>query len=419
MKEDKQKISICMIGSFPEPIGGVAKVCYYLCRELTKRNIRINFVDTSYNLNKTFPKEVNMNMPKPLNLVMIKCLIFHPLLTLTCLWHYFRLVKSISIIPDLKLIYSIIYEILKINKKETIDIIHSHHANPRSFAALMIGKYLNVPVIITVYCSEFTEESYIQRYLELVKYVTTKSDKVIAISEFTRRKAIEKVGQINIEVIPCGVDINEFRPNYDTTKLIDKYSISDKKIVLYVGWLIARKGPDVLMRAIPLIEDKGNVKFVFIGPDHGLKKKLSQMIEDYCLEDNVILLGTVSDDELKRFYSIADIFIFPTAVEMEGFGIVAVEAMASETPVIASRIAAIPEVVFHGKTGILVEPSNPIELAEVIKKLLENETLREKMGKEGRKLVKLKYDWGNISEEMIKIYLSILKSYRTRNNLVK
>jgi phosphatidylinositol alpha-1,6-mannosyltransferase len=397
-----------MVGSFPRPIGGVSNVCFHLCQELSKKNVIINFVDTNFNTDKTVPQGVKIHMVKPFSLRIIKCLLFHPLLILNCLTRFVILVKTLRILSDISSIIGIVNEILEINKKEHIDIIHTHHAYPRSFASLIVGKYLKLPVVVTVYCSEFTEEPFTQKYLKLVKYITFKADKVIAISEFTKRQAIEKEGQRDIEVIPCGVDSKKFNPRYNTTELAKKYSITGNTIVLFVGWLIARKGPGILLRAIPLIKDKRNVRFLFIGPDHGLKDKLSQMIEDYHLRDDVILLGEVSDEELVRFYALADIFIFPTVAETEGFGIVAAEAMASETPVIGSKIAAIPEVVVDGKTGILVEPNDPVELAKAIDKLLKDEILRKEMGKEGRKWVKSKFNWEKISEEVIEVYRSCI-----------
>jgi len=173
-----------------------------------------------------------------------------------------------------------------------------------------------------------------------------------------------------------GVDHSSFRPDIEP---LDWWA--GELIVLFLGHLHPRKGPQVLAHAIPLIRSTRPVRFVFAGPDRGSGGEVRKVLETAGVASGVTMLGVVPKAQLAPLYRRADIFVFPTSWETEGFGLVAAEAMASGTPVVASRIGAIPEVVVDGESGLLVTPNDPEELAIALERLLEDDGLRGKMGR--------------------------------------
>jgi glycosyltransferase involved in cell wall biosynthesis len=135
------------------------------------------------------------------------------------------------------------------------------------------------------------------------------------------------------------------------------------------------------------------------------------LIRKYGLEDSVTSTGRVTTEELVREYSAAQIAITPSVYE--GFGLPAAEAMACEVPVIATRAGALPEVVEDGKSGILVPPQDPHALAKAIKRLLDDEPLRRRMGGEGRRRVTRCFSWEQTARQIIDVYEEVRRPDRS------
>ena len=405
-----RKISVCFLGYLPEPFGGGFTYCYSLCKELAKLNVQVYFVDTIGSSKKHIPPHI-----QDYRMLSTK--------TVSRIWNFFLSLRRLIIRPQLVRRYLNSFlkfraclkfremfhvleagdMVLRACQENKIDIIHSHHAYPKSLAALIVGKYFNIPIVITTFCSEFTMDAHL-RQIPIAKCLCQEATKVIAISNHTRNMA-RKIGiTCDIDVILCGVDSGRFTAKFDTSKIRKKYNFNQKRIILYVGWLIERKGSDVLIRAMPYLESQENLLAVLIGPDHGFKDKLEELMRDLDLEGKVLILSNLPEEELLVLYSLAEVFIFPTVTQDEGFGLVAAEAMAAEIPVVASNIAAIPEVVKDGKTGFLFKPNNYLELANKVNLLLQDGRLRERMGRKGRERVQKEFNWGNVAQRVRGVY---------------
>jgi glycosyltransferase involved in cell wall biosynthesis len=383
-------------------VGGVATHCYYLTQELQRQGIEVTFFDTFRRDGKKLPSGVRYSimdykfwkinlflfLTEGGNLLMKSVLFaikFFPCFT------YKELIKFFVIIVNLFVLF----------RHNRPTVIHSHHAYPRSLAAIIIGKHYKIPCVLTIHASELVNK----RLIKLAKFVIQNADRVISVSAHTKKLAQRQRITKDIYVIPNGVSFE--RVDRDDTRPRNKYSLEGKEVILFVGALVARKGPHILIKAIPFIEHN-NIKIVFIGPDLGYRQTLEETIKDERLEKKTLIIGEVSHEELNQFYSLGDILVLPTITEDEGFGIVLLEAMSRGIPVIGSNIGGIPEVIIDGETGLLFEPENHIDLAKRINILLNDKSLCQKMGQAGRELANSKFNWTKIAREVKEIYLQCI-----------
>jgi glycosyltransferase involved in cell wall biosynthesis len=197
--------------------------------------------------------------------------------------------------------------------------------------------------------------------------------------------------------------MNKFRP-MDKNKIRRKLNLPlDKKIILFVGYLWPIKGLNYLVDAIPdIVEKQPDSLFLFIGRGH-LRNKMIKKCRKYSIEKNVRFLGGKEHDEIPIWLNASDMLILPSL--SEGRPNVVLEAMACETPVIATRVGGTPELVENGFNGILVEPKDPKEIENAALTLLADEDLREKMGKNGRKkILRDGLTWEKHAEKTIEVY---------------
>jgi len=373
---------------------------------LLKLGVKITFYDTSPISNKIIPIGVEYTNS---NQIHIDMMIFVKYIS-----NIYILLKFLYTLKiyNLKKILGIIIKTIKlyiIVSKNKFNLIHSQHASDRSIAPLIIGRILNIPVIITIHTSEFTSGSI--RYKKRNAKTCNLADYNIFVSNhsFTFSKQFGNENR-NLKIIYNGVDHKDFNPNYSTDEIREKYSITNEIILLYVGWLTKRKGPQVLLNAIDFISHN-KVKIFIIGPDHGLKEYLQFKTKEMSLQKKVFLLGKVSTNTLRKLYSLCDLFIFPTITNDEGFGLVAVEAMSSGCTVIASNIAAIPEVVREGISGYLFKPNDHIDLADKINSVINSGDYLQ-MKKKARQYVIDNFSWEKMAVETKKIYDVVLSQVK-------
>ncbi|PIS21185.1 hypothetical protein COY33_02325 [candidate division WWE3 bacterium CG_4_10_14_0_2_um_filter_42_7] len=188
---------------------------------------------------------------------------------------------------------------------------------------------------------------------------------------------------------PHGIDLKRFRKDADKNDEIRKRYVKEgEKLVVTVCRLEPRKDLPTLIKAAKVVKEKNpKIKFVVVG--EGVSgEELHQMVKDLGLSDTISFAGRVSEEDLPKYYAAGDLYALPTLYE--GFGIVYLEAMASECPVLSTKVGAIPEVVEDD--GVLIEPKDPEKLAEKILEILENEKLRMELVDKGLKKVREKYD---------------------------
>lgn len=286
-------------------------------------------------------------------------------------------------------------------RKINPDILHIHQLSPSyplDFAFLGFK-----PTIISIWGSDILK-SYHDAPLAIkqkIVFALQKADLVTATSKFLAEETKKLVPDKRIKIVPFGIDLKEFDPK--------KFPAKRDKIIK-IGFLKHLKkiySPEYLIKSFKLVLKEYPNTNLLIAGEGSQKEFLKELVEKLGLKTKVIFSGGILYSEVPKFLSQIDIFVMPSL--MEAFGVAALEASAMEIPVVASRIGGVPEVVKDGKTGFLVEPKNVDELAKAIAKLIENPSLREKLGQEGRKFVKENYNWSKNAQQMEKLYKRIIQ----------
>ena len=227
---------------------------------------------------------------------------------------------------------------------------------------------------------------------------------IVTISKYSVEKIQQYYG-VNpnkIQIVPNGVDIEAFKPSKNQTALKQQFNLGTGPSVLFVGNLIPRKGLLFLVKAAKVIvKQQPDTKFLIAG-EGPLKNQLISSIKEENLSSNFTFLGRIEEKLLPSLYNCSDVFVLPSI--QEGQGIVLLEAQASGKPVVAFDIGGIREAVQNGETGLLVNPGESDALAEALIKLLNDKTMHEKMGANGRKFIVENYTWDICSQKMLTVY---------------
>ena len=211
----------------------------------------------------------------------------------------------------------------------------------------------------------------------------------------------------NLEIWPRGVDCHLFHPHYDKMIFREKYGLSKKYLLSYVGRLAPEKNVKMLLSVAKSIppELAGNIEWLMVG-DGPLREELESDAPQ-----NMIFTGYLNAEELAEIYCASDLFVFPSPTET--FGNVVLESLASGTPVIGVNSGGVKNVIQAGVTGNLCEPGDSQEFTNAIVHLLSHDSLRWQMGMEGRKFA-LSQRWDLIFDDLLTHYNSVISEQNNR-----
>lgn len=274
----------------------------------------------------------------------------------------------------------------------------------------LVLKIFRKPVAITIHGLDIMYKN--KFYQFLVPKCVKRLDKIICISQATKQECINReIPEEKITVIPGGIS-DEFHINEDKEVLKSELKkkldlkLENKNVLLSVGRLVERKGFHWFVEnVIPKLLEQINEFVYLIAGDGIFRERIKNIIANNGLEDYVIMLGKVDDEVLKLLYNASDIFItpnIPVEGDMEGFGIVALEATSCSVPVVASKLDGIKDAIKNERNGFLVEPYDINRFVEVITKLLENDYERKEVGKKAREFTLKNYSWEKIAEKYLK-----------------
>lgn len=314
-----------------------------------------------------------------------------------------------------------------------IDIAHCHTWYSH-FAGLLAKQLEGVPLVLTTHSLEphrpwkaeqLGSAYYASSWIEKTAYQN--ADGVVAVSESMRKDVHELYGvPLNkIRVIHNGIDLSYYKPTPDKS-ILDKYGIDRKKpFVLFVGRITRQKGIIHLVNAVKYINPGHQVVLCAGAPDTKEIAKEMQSNVDRAKKDSqneiIWIEEMLPKNEVIALYSLADVFVCPSVYEP--FGIINLEAMACHTPVVASEVGGIPEVVEHGETGLLVpikqksegnvEPADPDlfarNLASAVNSIKDSPEKLKKMGAKARRRVEAKFSWTSIAKETLGFYKELIK----------
>jgi len=287
------------------------------------------------------------------------------------------------------------------------DIIHSF-IEPYSFIAFLLAKITNKKYFVTAH-GTYGVLPYYQSLLHRVFHSLSfkSASKIICVSSYTK-KIMSEIGFKNLQIINNGINTKKFSGS------LKKIANKRKNIVLTVGALKHRKGQHVSLEAFARASsgvDGLNYYIVGNHNDASYIKKIKGIIKKYNIENKVKFFSSISDEKLIELYSQAKIFVMTSLSEkkhFEGFGLVYLEANSCGTPTIGSFNSGAEDAIKHGVTGFLVEQNDMESIQKLMRKLIKDENLWQKMSENGI-LWARKHDWEIIIKEYVKLYRSSLK----------
>ena len=367
--------------------GGAERVAQHLAVNMSQRNHKITVFTTSINSKDSIERYENMRIHR-----------------------YGANFKIGYANMSFKLLYKPL--------KHDIDIVHAHAGNPLApIAAYQYAKKKKKPFVVTYHGDgqenwgsfirrisvSFYNKYFLDKILSYADVIISPSEYYIDESRFLGKY------RDKIVVIPNGINVDEFDIGYSKDECRKKLGLPiDKNIILFLSALYSFKGPHILIKAMPkIVKEVPDAELVFVGSGE-MREELEGLCNKIGVKKYVKFAGFVEGSMKPFYYRAADVFCLPSTMKHEIFGIVNLEAMARGVPIVASKIGGVPDVVKDGENGLLVQPKDSEALADAIIYLLENEDVRERMGKNGRKKVE-DYSWEKIAEETEKVYKDVIK----------
>ncbi|MFJ5762006.1 glycosyltransferase family 4 protein [Neobacillus sp. NPDC093182] len=296
---------------------------------------------------------------------------------------------------------------LKIDNPDIIQI-----ENRPKFVKFIRQAIPTAKIILTLHSVTFISPPYMRkRYLN--NYLT-QPNVIVVNSQFLKNYVIEKsnLDGKKIVVNHLGVNTDQFKPKWqlDSTSSLEilrkKLGVSDHRILLYAGRLVKIKGVHHILEAMPeIVKADPSIRLIIAGSSFGHRayfnhlKKLAESVKDH-----VVFTSFIPNNKIHELFQIADLLLVPSAPN-EAFGLVNLEAMSTGTPVIATKSGGIPEIIEHGKTGYLIDPSNIREdLTKHILYLLSNPVKLKRMGKKCVLRVRNNFTWQHTVDRQLKLY---------------
>ena len=290
-----------------------------------------------------------------------------------------------------------------IQENGPFDCIHAHDWLV-TYSAKTLKDAFQIPIVATIHATESGRNSGIhddvQRYINDTEWLLTyEASEVIVNSNYMKCELQRLFGLPfeKINVVPNGVNLNNFNGierDYDFRR---KYAMDNEKIILYIGRLVHEKGVQHLISAMPKIINGYNDTKLIIGGKGGMYDELKEQARNLGIENKVYFTGYLTSKEVKKMYKCADIAVFPSTYEP--FGIVALESMLAGVPTVVSDIGGLNEIVDHGVDGMKSYAGNSNSIADSVLTLLYNHQLCNNITKNAKTKVKQEFNWNKISKE--------------------
>jgi glycosyltransferase involved in cell wall biosynthesis len=397
-------MNICMISQYLPNLGGIENIVSDLARRLVRNGHQVSVIAPAYEGTLPYVDE-----PEELDGVRI-----------------YRFARSQGYpmgIDELGNMYSLI---LKANQRENFDIIHAHFAKNEGLVGNKAGKKLGIPTVTTVHGSDIMDtwggmcESAWSRFW--VRKVLKDSTHLSTVSHFLKDEVVKHgVPGEKVRVIHNWIDPIEFSGAQDagSSSPVDIPGFDSGSLfhIVTARRLVQKNGVDLLIDALDHLD----------GPDFGLSGKyrlhiladgperssLEQLVSVQGRKETVIFHGAVSYALYKQFLRWADVWVCPS--RWEGFGMVLLEAFAAGTPVIGTKVGGIPEIIEHGKNGLLSDP-DPKSLASCIRDMLQDESLAGQLVDEGRDCVTKYFHHSRGVREWIEYYREIIETHHVSHH---
>ena len=314
--------------------------------------------------------------------------------------------------------------VLRFQKHENTEynLIHSHYWLS-SYPGITLSKLWSVPLVSTFHTlaklklKAKAEEKESRRRITTETEAILQSDGIVVstdseISDIKELyfKSDKTFKHSKIKVITPGVNLEIFRPG-NRSEAKKKLKLSTRKMVLYAGRVEPLKGIDIAISAVAMLEINEEVDLIVVGGDStsaDIVAELKELASSLGISERVKFVGSISQSELGDFYRAADVLIFPSYYE--SFGLVALEAMASGTPVVASRVGGLTKLLKNGETGYLVPFRCAESFTEKLEVILSNPALQDAISYSARRDV-IGYGWADLARKLAGFYTSLSDQY--------
>ncbi len=383
-------MNILQVTNFFKPFwasGGVARVSYEISKHLVDRGHSV----TVYTSNIGIPDDIEINKPVVVDGIEV---------------YYFKdLIKFFRY----KFKFGLPYYSCFVMKKQIkdFDIIHIHeHRSSLAMIVRYYAKKYGVPYILQSHGSvlPFYEKQGLKNFFDYIigSKILLDAVNLIALTQ-VEVEQYKKMGQNEKKIIriPNGIDFSEYTHLPKKGQFRRKYCIQEnEKIILFLGRINKIKGLDLLLRAfVSVMNQINNVKLVIVGPDDGFLSTIKKQVKEFEIQRNVLYTGPIYNRDKLEAYVDADVYVLPSFYET--FPITIIEACACGTPIIVTDKCAIAS--WINKIGYVVKYDEK-QLRNAILKMLRNEELRKRFGKESRKLIEENFNWNVIVKKIEDIY---------------
>jgi N-acetyl-alpha-D-glucosaminyl L-malate synthase BshA len=299
-------------------------------------------------------------------------------------------------------------------RAEKLDLLHVHYAIPHSISAILARESIKqkryVPVITTLHGTDITLVGADRSYLPITRYGLQQSDGVTAVSKFLQKATIETFDFDDVEVIPNFICPCHYK-RLEDVPLRNELAPNGEVLLTHVSNFRPVKRPLDCVEIFAKVKRRNpGTRLVMVGdgPERGA---CVYKAEQLGVAEDVLFVG--KQGRIADYLGVSDVFLLPS--ELESFGLAALEALACEVPVIATRIGGIPEVVSDGESGFLSDVGDTDKMAEDTTRLIEDEDLRRAMGEKGRETAVQRYGSDKIIPQYIAFYEKIVSKARAEH----
>ena len=304
---------------------------------------------------------------------------------------------------------TIIKDINETIKNHKIELLQIGQVLPLGTLAMVCQTSKKISYIFYAHGLDITLPQTFKRKKILLKKIIKHARAMVANSYWTKDE-LERLGADPNKIIVAypGPNLSsEQSSEWKIEEIKKEHELKDKKILLTVGRLVERKGHDMVIKALPeIIKKIPNVTYLIVGKGPR-RTHLEKLVNQNSLRDYVKFISNVAQNDLAALYQICDVFIMLSRQlangDVEGFGIVYLEANMFGKPVIAGQSGGVPEAVVHGQTGILVDPTDIDQITQATVKLLSDQAYAAKLGTQGLQRVGEKFDWVSQVEKIKEI----------------
>jgi len=273
-------------------------------------------------------------------------------------------------------------------------LVNAHWIIPQGFIGAVAGLLTRTPLVITVHGGDVFDLR--GRPLSMAKAWALRRARTVTVNSTATLEATASLAEnADIRTIPMGITLPENSSGQRISDIAASHRVGAGPLLLFAGRLVIEKGVDDLIRSLPLLAERHPDATLIVAGEGQDRECLENLVNEHGLTDKVTFKGWVQPGDLPSYMAAADVFVGPSKQSgsgwREGLGLVFLEAMASGTPVVATRSGGIPDIVRHEETGLLVEENSPEQIAAAIERLHNDPDLAARLVANGSAMVNESY----------------------------